>query len=113
MGVKRDLGFEPTDRELERLGYDIESKKTKQRNAALARGKRTSLRRSCSNHNQNEILYSLNMPDDFILGMVEFKSDGTHQVHYPRRPFQREPDFGVTSVNYNFPELLARAEPPR
>ena len=27
MGVKRDLGFEPTDRELERLGYDIESKK--------------------------------------------------------------------------------------
>ena len=62
---------------------------------------------------KNEILYSLNVPDDFILGMVEFKSDGTHQVHYLRRPFQREPDFGVTSVNYNFPELLARAEPPR
>lgn len=30
-----------------------------------------------------------------------------------RRPFQREPDFGVTSVNYNFAELLARAEAPR
>jgi hypothetical protein len=23
-------------------------------------------------------------------------------VHYVRRPFQREPDFGVTSVNYDF-----------
>ena len=25
---------------------------------------------------------------------------------------QREPDFGVTSVNYNFAELLLRAEQP-
>ena len=29
------------------------------------------------------------------------------------QPFQREPDFHVTSVNYSVPELLARAEPPR
>lgn len=29
------------------------------------------------------------------------------------RPFQREPDFGVTSVNYDFPELMSRAEPRR
>ena len=39
--------------------------------------------------------------------------DSSHQVHYLRQPFQREPDFHVTSVNYNFPELLARAEAPR
>ena len=32
---------------------------------------------------------------------------------YLRRPFQREPDFHVRSVNYSFPELLAQAEPPR
>jgi hypothetical protein len=62
---------------------------------------------------QNEILYSLNTPEDFILGMVEFIEGGSHQVHYLRCPFQREPDFHVTSVNYNFPELLARAEAPR
>jgi hypothetical protein len=35
------------------------------------------------------------------------------RVHYVRRPFRREPDFGVTSVNYDFGELLARAEAPR
>ena len=29
-----------------------------------------------------------------------------------RQPFQREPDFGVTSVNYNFAELLSRAKAP-
>ena len=31
---------------------------------------------------------------------------------YIRQPFQREPDFGVTSVNYNLSELMARATDP-
>ena len=31
---------------------------------------------------------------------------------YVREPFKHEPDFGVTSVNYDFAELLARAEQP-
>ena len=61
---------------------------------------------------RNEILYSLNKPEDFILGIVEFLDDGAHRVHYVREPFKREPDFGVTSVNYDFAELLARAELP-
>ena len=50
---------------------------------------------------------------DFILAIVEFVDDATHRVHYVRRPFRREPDFGETSVNYNVSELLARAEAPR
>jgi hypothetical protein len=62
---------------------------------------------------KNEILYSLNKPEDFILALVAFGANGSHEVHYLRRPFQREPDFGVTSVNYNFVDLLARSEPPR
>jgi hypothetical protein len=53
----------------------------------------------------------LNKPDDFILAIVEFESD-THRVHYVRRPFQREPDFGAASVNYSFSELLGKAGPP-
>ena len=61
---------------------------------------------------RNEILYSLNKPDDFILAIVEFLDDDRHQVHYLRRPFQREPDFGVTSVNYNFSGLLAQSKTP-
>ncbi len=60
---------------------------------------------------RNEILYSFNKPDEFILAIVEFMGDD-HRVHYLRQPFQREPDFGVTSVNYSFGELLARAGEP-
>ncbi len=62
---------------------------------------------------KNEILYSLNKPEDFILAIVEFLDADQHRVHYVRRPFQREPDFGVTSVNYDFAELLGKAERPR
>jgi hypothetical protein len=36
---------------------------------------------------KNEILYSLNKPDDFILAMVAFGQDGSHEVRYLRRPF--------------------------
>ena len=61
---------------------------------------------------KNEILYSLNKPEDFILGIVEFLDGDRHQVHYVRKPFQREPDFGVTSVNYDFAGLIARGQPP-
>ena len=32
---------------------------------------------------------------------------------YLRQPFQREPDFGVTSVNDDLAELLARGEARR
>jgi len=61
---------------------------------------------------RNEILTSLNKPDDYILAIVEFLGGDHSRVHYVRRPFRREPDFGVTSVNYALAELLARAEEP-
>ena len=46
-------------------------------------------------------------------GMVEFLEGDEHRVHYLRRPFQREPDFGVTSVNYDLDELIQRATHPQ
>jgi hypothetical protein len=61
---------------------------------------------------RNEVLYSLNKPDDFVLAIVEFLGADTHRVRYLRRPFTREPDFGVTSANYDFAELIARAGDP-
>jgi hypothetical protein len=61
---------------------------------------------------KNEILTSLNKPDDYILAIVSFHEDGSHQVRYLQEPFQREPDFDVTSVNYDLRALLARADEP-
>ena len=58
-----------------------------------------------------EILYSLNKPEDFILAIVEFEGEN-HRVHYVRQPFQREPDFWVTSINYDFAKLIAQSTMP-
>ena len=110
MDIEKKLGFEPVDREHEKLGYDLESRVpgTGKLRFIEVKGRRSDA--DTVTVTKNEILYSLNKPDDFILAIVEFRSDNTHFVHYIRRPFHREPDFGVNSVNYDLTELLARAE---
>ena len=112
METERSLGFDPTDREFEKLGYDIESRVADTGKLRFIEVKGRVSGASTITVTRNEILYSLNKPEDFILGIVEFRDDGGHRVHYVREPFKREPDFGVTSVNYDFAELLARARPP-
>jgi len=112
METERALGYEPTDRESEKLGYDIES-----RNPATGRLRFIEVKGRVAGAQtitvtRNEILTSLNKPDDYILAIVEFLDGGQGRVHYLRCPFRREPDFGATSVNYSFAELLARASEP-
>ena len=112
MEVERALGFEPVDREFERLGYDIESRVPGTGSLRFLEVKGRVTGADTITVTKNEILYSLNKPDDFILAIVEFLDGDRYRVHYVRRPFQREPDFGVTSINYDFTTLLGRAEQP-
>jgi SNF2 family DNA or RNA helicase len=113
MEVERSLGYEPVDREREQLGYDIESRDPRTGRLRFIEVKGRVSGAEVITVTRNEILTSLNKPDDYILAIVEFLDGGGHRVHYVRRPFRREPDFGVTSVNYALAELLARAEAPR
>ena len=112
MEVERGLGFEPVDRESDKLGYDLESRVPGTGKLRFIEVKGRFQGASTVTVTRNEILTSLNKPDDFILAIVEFQDDGADHVLYIRKPFRREPDFGVTSVNYDLPELLARAEVP-
>lgn len=112
MEVERSLGCEPVDREFERLGYDIESRDPRTGRLRFIEVKGRVSGADTITVTRNEVLYSLNKPEDFILAIVEFMDSSAHRVHYLRSPFQREPDFGVTSVNYSFGELLARGEVP-
>jgi len=112
MRIERQLGFEPVDREFERLGYDIESRVPGTGKLRFIEVKGRVSGAETLTVSRNEILYSLNKPDDFILAIVEFRPDEQPNVHYIRRPFDREPDFHVTSVNYSLAKLLNLAEPP-
>ncbi len=112
METERRLGFEPVDREFEKLGYDVESRVPGTGKLRFIEVKGRVTGASTVTVTRNEVLYSLNKPEDFILAIVEFLDDTNHRVHYLRQPFQREPDFGVTSSEYDFAGLIARAKAP-
>jgi superfamily II DNA or RNA helicase len=112
MEIERGLGFDPTDRELDKLGYDIESRVPGTGKLRFIEVKGRVSGAQTITVTRNEVLYSLNKPDDFILAIVEFLNEDAHRVHYLRQPFRREPDFGANSVNYDFAELIARSRTP-
>ena len=112
MNAERGLGFEPSDREGDKMGYDIESRVPGEGKLRFIEVKGRAAGADTLTVTRNEILYSLNKPEDFILAMVEFRPDGQYRTRYLREPFHSEPDFGVTSVNYDFAELLARSGEP-
>ena len=113
MEIERSLGYEPSDREWDRLGYDIESRdpRTGRLRFIEVKGRRADA--DTITVTRNEILTALNKPDDYILALVSFQPDDRYQVRYIRHPFRREPDFGVTSVQYQVTELLSRGEEPQ
>src|SRR5262249_29401789 len=90
MEIERKLGFEPVDREKEKLGYDIESSVPNTGKLRFLEVKGRIEDAETVTVTKNELLYSLNKPDDFILAIVEFLNSGGHHVHYVRHPFQRE-----------------------
>ena len=104
------LGFEPIDVSRENRGYDIESKAGKGRLRFIEVKGRIAGATTVT-VTKNEILTALNKPDEFILALVEVDGDST-TPRYVRTPFQKEPEFAVTSINYRLSELLARASTP-
>jgi superfamily II DNA or RNA helicase len=115
MEVERGLGFVPVDRESEKLGYDIESAIPGTGRLRFIEVKGRIAGADTVTVTKNEILYSLNKPDDFSLALVAFGADGSHEVRYLRRPFHEKgvtTDFAGATVNFAFAQLFAEAAPP-
>ena len=75
MDTERALGFEPTDRETEHLGYDIESRVPGTGRLRFIEVKGRVHDADTITVTRNEILYSLNKPDDYRLAIVEFSTE--------------------------------------
>ncbi|QZZ22059.1 DUF3883 domain-containing protein [Leptothermofonsia sichuanensis E412] len=142
MAAERALGYEPQDVSGQKCGYDIESSAPLAQLGRGAGGeglrfievKGRIAGAETVTVTKNEILTALNKPDNFILALVQVPADqnfpegdvfrvkassGTYgipgegcMVRYVRQPFQREPDFGASSVNYEWQELWERGEKP-
>lgn len=112
MAAERELGFEPRDVSIDKCGYDIESKlRDSAAHLRFIEVKGRVKGADTVTITKNEILTALNKPDQFILAIVEVDGEATTPC-YVRQPFNQEPDFAVTSVNFKLSELVARGGPP-
>ena len=60
---------------------------------------------------RNEMLYALNQADKFLLAIVLVdEGDVVEGPYFMRNPFETEPGWGVSSVNYDLKALLERAQ---
>jgi hypothetical protein len=111
MTVERKLGHAPRDVSDQNLGYDIESSipGTGLLRFLEVKGRVTGAKTVTIT--KNEILTGLNKPDEFILAIILIDQEAT-VVRYCRTPFETEPDFKATSVNYDLDKLLAQAKEP-
>ncbi|HVX16325.1 MAG TPA: helicase-related protein [Pirellulales bacterium] len=111
METERRLGFVPRDVSDENLGYDVESAIP---NSGLLRFLEVKGRvrgAKTVTITKNEILTGLNKPEQFILALAILDAD-REAVCYVRVPFEKEPDFNATSVNYDLAALLAMGQEP-
>lgn len=59
---------------------------------------------------RNEIMYALNQADKFILAFMTVDGDRVDGPRYVHKPFTLEPDWAVTSVNFDINQLLKKAQ---
>jgi SNF2 family DNA or RNA helicase len=112
MQAEKKLGFAPRDVSKLKCGYDIESAITQEGRLRFIEVKGRVKGATSVTVTKNEVLTALNKPEDFILAIVEVDGE-IITPRYVRTPFRKEPDFGVTSVNYDLAELLAHASNPK
>jgi SNF2 family DNA or RNA helicase len=135
MAAERQLGCDPRDVSDQNCGYDIESRLPGTGQLRLIEVKGRIAEADTVTVTKNEVLTALNKPEDCILALVSVPpssdfpegnvgkakaSRGTYnvgnndcKVRYVQQPFQKEPDFGVTSINYNWQELWQQGTAPR
>ncbi|MCL5067904.1 MAG: DUF3883 domain-containing protein, partial [Thaumarchaeota archaeon] len=101
------LGNVAVDREFERLGYDIESKVPETGTLRFIEVKGRMAGATTITVTKNEILYSLNNPENYILAIIEFFEDETYRETYLKRPFRIEPEFSTKSVDYYVKDLIS------
>ncbi len=107
------LNNDPRDVSAHNLGYDIESRdgRTGRIRFIEVKGRRAGA--ETVTITRNEILTALNAPEGFILAVVEINGTKAASPCYIRQPFNREPEFGVTSVNYGLRDLIAMGDQPQ
>lgn len=116
MRSEHALGHEVIDVSAQKCGWDITSL-PRSSDGRLPKPRHIEVKGRAKGNttitvSRNEILYGLNQQDKFVLAIVLVDGDATEGPYYIHKPFSQEPDWGVTSTNYDLNELLSRAVRP-
>jgi hypothetical protein len=102
-------GCFPKDVSQHNLGYDIESfdPQTHHLRFLEVKGRREGA--NTVTVSRNEILTGLNSGEQYYLVVVPVQDGQPGELYYLQNPFGQEPDYAVTSVTFNWQELLTRS----
>lgn len=105
--IEKEMNNPTRDRSKEKIGYDIESTCGQTGNLRFIEVKGRKKDADTVTITKNEIIYGLNLPEQFYVALA-FVDGKRVDVHYIQHAFRFEPDFGVTSINFNVKELLTK-----
>ena len=111
--AERALGNKPSDVSAQKLGYDILSFNPANRCQRFIEVKGRIDGADTITVTRNEIITSLNKPEDFILAIVQVNQGFANEPRYVWQPFDVEPAFGVTAQQFKLQHLLDKSEPPQ
>lgn len=112
MATERALGHFPRDVSLEKKGWDVESRHGETGHLRFIEVKGRHAEGRDLILTKNEILASLNAPEQFILAVVRIDNGFASQPVYVRNFFDRELGFGETAVVFNVNDLLSLGQAP-
>jgi hypothetical protein len=112
MAAERSLGHSPRDVAAEKKGWDVESRhgQTGHLRFIEVKGRQADGRELILT--KNEILASLNSPQQFALAIVRVDGGFAGQPVYVRNFFDRDLGFAETAVVFNIADLLTLGGPP-
>ncbi|MBT4892460.1 MAG: DUF3883 domain-containing protein [Gammaproteobacteria bacterium] len=114
MEAERALGNDPMDVSAQKVGYDILSFNPELKSQRFIEVKGRIEGADTVMLTRNEIITSLNMPDDYILAIVQVSQESVREPRYVRGALSdHEPAFEHTAIQYKLSSLLERAEVPR
>lgn len=109
MEAERQMGYFPTDVSAEKRGYDIESLRPDGSLRFIEVKGRVKGADTVS-VTKNEVLTALNKPDDYYLVLVIIDGDSVSKPLYVPRPFSKEPEFFMTTIDCKIADLIAQGQ---
>lgn len=109
MQKEAELGNHPKDVSQHNLGYDIESLDPETGRLRFIEVKGRRVDANTVTISKNEILTGLNCGEHYFLVVVPIDNQKAQEPIYIQNPFNKEPDFAVTSITYNWVDLVNRA----